>query len=374
MKIKKFRAANPSEAMNMVRREMGENAVILSTKRVHEPGSFGQAGHVEMTAAIDWEQAETETELASVRSSRGDDVADPALRRNNADTPGELEGLEARLEELRRAVQRLGSSAPVPEELVLEDIYRAVYAEMVSNDVDATLALQVVRSVRCRFSGPGDRRQLAEAAQKTIRSLLPTYEPEKRRFKALVGPTGVGKTTTAAKLAAREILEDKGPVMLVTSDTYRVAAVDQLRSYAGAMGARFEVVRSVAELDALLNRHANSGHVILDTEGRGQRDLRGLESLFRYLGARADVERHLVLGANTKPSDMNETIQRFRHASPERLIFTKIDETNSYGPISSESIRSGLPVSYLGTGQKVPEELLVATPWKVAELAVSALV
>ena len=358
MKIKKFRGETPNDAMVAIRREMGDDAIILSTKRVRDPEALSRGERVEMTAAIDWEPGAPTARMGP----------------KPGETTGDLGGVQAQLEELRRAVQRLGSPLPAPDELVLEDVYRTVYAEMVSNDVDPTLALRVVRAVKGRVAaGAEGRARVAGAVQETILSLLPPLRPSRRPVEVLVGPTGVGKTTTAAKLAARRILDKSRPVTLVTCDTYRVAAVDQLRAYAGAMGARFEVVRSPVELDAVMTRHKRAGHVIVDTEGRGQRDLRSLEPMFRFLAERNDVERHLVLSANTKPKDLDETIHRFRHAAPERLIFTKVDETNSYGSILSESVRSGIPVSYLGTGQKVPEELLAATPRKLAELAVSAL-
>jgi flagellar biosynthesis protein FlhF len=183
----------------------------------------------------------------------------------------------------------------------------------------------------------------------------------------------VGKTTTAAKLAARMLLAGKKPVTLITIDTFRAAAVEQLRVYAGAMGAQFEAARDLEELQESFERHRGAAQLIVDTEGRGQRDLEGLRPLFGFLRARPEVERHLVLSATTKAMDLEETVERFRAAAPDRLLFTKVDETGSYGPILSESVRSGLPVSYLGTGQRIPDELLIATPEKLAELALSSL-
>ena len=357
--------------MERVRREMGDEAVILSTRLVEDPRAMTCGERVEMTAAVDWESMTPQS--AGRGAALGAEARSCACGRSDEASTGQLASIEERLVELQRRLKLLPGAALAPDELALETVYRTVYAAMLANEVEPVLALRVVRATRQRLEGVDERADVACVVQKTLESLLPSKKREDKRVQVLVGPTGVGKTTTAAKLAAREILKGSGPVVLVTCDTYRVAAVEQLRAYALAMGASFELARDVSELDAVLERHRGARRVVVDTEGRGQRDLKALEYLFRYIGSHAEVERQLVLAATTKPRDLGETVERFRGAGPQGLIFTKVDETNSYGSILSESVRSELPVTYLGTGQRVPEEILEASPRKLAELAVSAL-
>jgi flagellar biosynthesis protein FlhF len=375
VKIKKFRASTAAEAIDRVHRELGEDAVVLSTKLVRDTESLRRGERVEMTAAVDWESSAPDAgtsdraapPAAAAAAAAADDDAVPSS------PSGDLNAIERRLEDLRRLLQQVAGNAPAPDELALEEIYRTVYASMIANDVAPVLALRVVRAARQALAATRERPAVAGTVQSMLRTLVPEPLTGRGRIQVLVGPTGVGKTTTAAKLAARAILEGKKPVVLVSCDTYRVAAVDQLRAYAGAMGARFELARDMVDLDGVLGRADRAGLVVVDTEGRGQRDLKPLEPLFRYLRSRDEVDRQLVLSATSKPKDLCETIERFRGVAPHGLIFTKLDETNSYGAILSESVRSGVPVSYLGTGQRVPEELLVATPQKIAELALSSL-
>ena len=409
MKIKKFRAASASRVRELVRTSLGDEAIILSTRLTTDRDALARGERIEMTVAVDFDPELTDIVSDPTPASRpgsarraAETIAAPApdpgpsrqrpqsSQASSARAPGgwntesfpahvqpvsadiESNELELRLDELRRLVQQLNSNSLAPDELALEDVYRTLYAEMLANDVDGPLAVRVVKAVRRRYQASGNRLQVADAIQSTLEQLLPAASSPGQKVLALVGPTGVGKTTTAAKLAARAHLDD-ATVALVTCDAYRVAAVDQLRAYANALGAQFEAAHGIEELDCALNRCQSADTIILDTEGRGQRDLKPLQALFDYLNKRPGIQRHLVLSASTKPRDNSETVERFRVAKPERLIYTKVDETSSYGPILSESIRSRLPVSYLGTGQRVPEKLLVATPRKLAELAISAM-
>jgi len=376
MKIRKFRSKTAGDALEAVRRELGDDALVLSTKQVPDRDAHSRGERVEVVAAIDWEDACLEgARPSSIRDQPpADGTAVPMTSAPDVGKEREpLDNVEERLDALRRVVFQLIASAPAPEEFALDTVYRTVYTEMIANDVDAVLAARVLKAVKDTLRVDEGHEEVSDAVQSTIESILPVRRSGHRRLSVLVGPTGVGKTTTAAKLAAGQILHRARNVTLATSDTYRVAGADQLRAYASAMGARFELVRNVSELDALMSRADDGTSVILDTEGRGQRDLDGLAPWFDYLSERQDVERHLVLSATTKPADLRETVEEFGRVKPETLIFTRVDETNSYGPIVSQSVRSGLPVSYLGTGQRVPEEILAATPQTVAELAVSSL-
>jgi flagellar biosynthesis protein FlhF len=193
-------------------------------------------------------------------------------------------------------------------------------------------------------------------------------EPGKMRVAALVGPTGVGKTTTVAKLAAYAQLHLKQKVALLTLDTYRMAAVDQLQQYAQILQVPLHVALTVEDLRSALRFYQDRALVLIDTPGHSPKDTETLNQLRGLLDELPEVETHLVLSATTKPRDLTEIATRYEPLHPTRLLFTKLDETSTYGPILSTLARVKKPLSYLGTGQEVPEALELATSRRVADL------
>jgi flagellar biosynthesis protein FlhF len=179
---------------------------------------------------------------------------------------------------------------------------------------------------------------------------------------ALVGPTGVGKTTTVAKLAARAALREHKRVELITLDTYRIAAVEQLRTYAEIIGAGFHVPRSVLELDALIQRFSGDATILIDTIGRSARDLADQLELADYLRANEEIIKCLVIQATTHPTDALLAVNKFALFGADRLVITKLDETSRPGAAISTAAAAKLPLVYLCSGQRVPEDIENATP------------
>jgi flagellar biosynthesis protein FlhF len=179
---------------------------------------------------------------------------------------------------------------------------------------------------------------------------------------ALVGPTGVGKTTTIAKLAARVALRARRRVELLTLDTYRIAAVDQLKTYAEIIGVGCHVARSVLELNMLVRRFSNDATVLIDTAGRGPNDLADHMELADYLCSNDDILKTLVLSATTNPIDAIVAAQKYSIFGVNRLAITKLDETIRPGALVGWANETKLPLLYLCAGQRVPEDLEVATP------------
>jgi flagellar biosynthesis protein FlhF len=178
-----------------------------------------------------------------------------------------------------------------------------------------------------------------------------------KRIVAFVGPTGVGKTTSIAKLAARLALQKNKKVVLMTLDGYRIGAIEQLRSYAGLMGIPFRFVDQVSELPQVIEENNQRDYILIDTAGHGPRDLESMRALASYLKKSDSIERHLVLSAATKPSDMREIMDRFEICQPDHLLFTKLDETSTPGPILNELVRTRKSFSYYSNGQRVPDDL-----------------
>jgi len=185
---------------------------------------------------------------------------------------------------------------------------------------------------------------------------------------ALVGPTGVGKTTTIAKLAANFALREKYRVALITADTYRIAAVEQLKTYADLIGIPIEVVYTPQELQEALYRHQDKQLVLIDTAGRSPANQPQMAELETLLAVDSTIEKHLVLSATTKFTECLSTVQRFQDCNPQKYLFTKIDEACNMGTVFSLMYHSPRPLSYITTGQNVPDDIEQADPERLTNL------
>ncbi|AOH48492.1 MAG: flagellar biosynthesis protein FlhF [Centipeda sp. (in: firmicutes)] len=188
------------------------------------------------------------------------------------------------------------------------------------------------------------------------------------RVVAFIGTTGVGKTTTLAKVAAHFVLEQNLKGALITADTYRISAVEQLKKYAEILGLPVEVVYSAADLKKAIARHRGKDFVLVDTAGRSQYNAFQMDELKELLAAHPRMEKHLVVSATTKEADAAEIMERFSVCKPDRIIFTKTDETRTIGMVLNLLAGKGLPLSFLSNGQSVPDDIIPATADRLAEL------
>jgi flagellar biosynthesis protein FlhF len=188
---------------------------------------------------------------------------------------------------------------------------------------------------------------------------------------ALVGPTGVGKTTTIAKLAARFAqVHGHEQVALISTDTYRIAGFEQLATYGKIIGCQVKLAKDSQSLDLLLEQLSNKKLILIDTAGMGQRDVRLAENLANLVSnARVRIRNYLVLAANSQQQVMQENVERFKKVPLSGCIYTKLDESVSIGEIITTSIQNGLPIGYLTDGQRVPEDIKVANAEKLVRLA-----
>jgi flagellar biosynthesis protein FlhF len=263
---------------------------------------------------------------------------------------------------MRRALYSLARPAVPSASLFSDAVVNELYQDLVANDVDEWLAYKLLDEARSAVA-PGRRGQRTVLARAVINVALGLIRRQdagdglpSKRILAFVGPTGVGKTTAAAKLAATLALEHRKKVMLLTTDTCRIGAVEQLKTYAGLLGLPFRVVSQVADLSLAFQENSQRDYILVDTAGRCQRDLSAMQDVMQFLHASPDIERHLVLSATTKPLDMREVVDRFGICNPDRLLFTKLDETSTFGPIFNELVRTQKPISYVADGQRVPED------------------
>ncbi|NTV49472.1 MAG: flagellar biosynthesis protein FlhF [Geobacteraceae bacterium] len=191
------------------------------------------------------------------------------------------------------------------------------------------------------------------------------------RIIALVGPTGVGKTTTTAKLAAMYALNKGNKVALITMDIFRVGAVEQLKTYSRIMGIPLEVASTPKELEKAVEKHSSCDLIFIDTAGRSHKDKEKLDEMKNFLEDKIPMEVYLCLSATTKDRELEEILNRFRIFQVSKVVFTKIDECESFGNMVNLLMKDNLQIAYFTTGQRVPEDIEIATPAKLADMIFS---
>lgn len=275
-----------------------------------------------------------------------------------------VKALVARVAQQQEHEAAVRSAPDVPDPLI--DAYTA----LIQQEVAEELAGQIIREAAEQSASSGDDSNGGTPPAAMIREKLSQYIPVvenpqtpcrdsdgRPRTLALVGPTGVGKTTTVAKLAATFKLKQGLDVGVVTLDTYRIAAVDQLRTYCSIIGTPLEVVGRPQDLPCCLDRLSGCDVVLIDTAGRSQRDGSKLEELAEYLRLARPHETHLVLSSTCSQRVMLETAQRFACVGPDRVIFTKLDEAVTCGMLLNVARRIDSRISYVTTGQEVPHQI-----------------
>lgn len=343
MQVRRYVGRNMTDAVAQVRADFGSDAVILQTRRIREPGIWGLLGRrrVEVLAAL--ENPPRRRSGPPDRSRAGEGASRPARAQ--------------------------GAAAAWRDKLIA--------AGLVPAEAEA-----VVRAARLAAKGASRGEDEAERWKgQLVRQLaarMSTVEPWQVDappcYHALIGPTGVGKTTTLAKLAANYALVLNKRVGLIAADTYRIGAVDQLREYAGLIGAPFEVVYDTASMRGAVERMADLDLVLIDTMGTSHRDGERLGHLEDLLSAAPGAERHLVLSATTRLPDLQDAVARFSALRPATVIVTKVDETTCPVTVFNATRVAQRPLSFVTTGQSVPEDIEAPQPMAIAEAIVARLV
>ena len=292
----------------------------------------------------------------------------------------EVQRLGKEIAEIRRAIEEGLGSRKESEEKEEGSKYPRwlghLREKLIANEINYKTADAMIEET-LRISDAGmlaDFEGTLAAFQKTVSSSIEARGSlagiQTPRVLALAGPTGVGKTTTLAKLAATANLLDKQRVGLISADTYRIAAIDQLKTFAGILDIPVKVVFSPAELREALKDYAGMDRVFIDTAGRSPNNDERIEELRELMEAHEDVACHLVVSATTRPKDMSLICERFRPSKFSRSIFTKIDETDTLGPVLALMYSEGLPASYLTNGQSVPDDIVLGEESDLVSLIV----
>lgn len=250
-----------------------------------------------------------------------------------------------------------------------------ILSMLINQGVNVETAKTILELLRERFSETelSNRDQLKELIQCTIENLIkvtpPVFDSETKQHRiGLLGPTGVGKTTTLAKIAASYLAKKSNSIALITIDTYRIAAVEQLKIYGEIMHLPVEVVITPEQLDKAITKNSDKDLILIDTAGRSPRDNFCIDELATFLRPELDIDKHLVLSATTRETELIEIIKNFNRLTISHTIFTKIDECSKLGVLLNVQAQNSTPLSYLTNGQRVPEDLLEISPKTIAEL------
>ena len=379
MRLRRFEAATVTEALAKVRADLGPDAVILHARETaRDRPSTVPNGWVEVTAAIDDETAGAANRSTRSAGRRRAEELSEALRADAPRTPPRpqpvalLENRASendRIEEMYRMLLELreGVSAPPGIPATLQPLYQ----ELCSSELPAALARRLLLDlpVEAGNAQEGANRVAMQTAFARAFRVRRVAEPaHAQRVVALVGPTGVGKTTTLAKLAGQCRQAGGRKVALMSLDTYRIGAMAQMRIYAELLQAPLHVVRTPGELDAGLQAERDADLVLLDSMGRSPQHREGIADLQPFLQRIPNAEIHLVVSATTKGSDAEEILQRFEPLAYHHVVISKLDEARSAGPVLGLVLQRDLSISYLTTGQEVPDDLESATARRLATL------
>jgi len=340
MQIKRFEGKDMKEVLRQVREEFGPEAIILSTKKLKLSSGLlnpFRTPLVEVIAAVD------RNEDPPSSSSLSPPYAFPESKKiSKEDGHGLFH-------------QRILSMGFHPDFLngFLEDL------KLSQKELSGPYLPEVYQGLL--------RWRLLNA----IEILVPSFD--RKRIWSFIGPTGVGKTTTLVKLAAQLCLTITPKIVLITIDTYRIGAIEQLRTYSHILRLPLEIAHHPEDLRQIIKKWEDYDLLLIDTPGRSPNQSAQIEELKRFLSIYPEIENHLVLSATTKDRDLERIIHQFGRIPIESYIFTKIDETNQFVPMFNQIFLNKRPLTYLTNGQRVPEDIELATKSKVANLVLNSI-
>jgi len=396
MNLQTFKAPTMAEALTQVKSSMGTDAVILHTRTFQTRAWLGlrRKEMVEITAGRGVGIVERRRQAASsARSSAPSPTygrpgtvtrraieSRPSSPKEFLETPAatgaamlsisqEVAALKSMVKDL--VVQTRQRQAPnVPEELF--ELYLRLTSNGVAEDIAADVIKELQRQVRPEHFTQGDfvKDRLVELLEKLVTTTGPITRQKRSgpHVVALIGPTGVGKTTTLAKLAANLKLKERHRVGLITLDTYRIAAVDQLKRYADIIGSPLRVVSGAEELRDAVQSMGNCDFLLIDTAGRSPNDALKLNELKGILAAIEPDEVHLVLASTASQQCLELAVSRFGEVRTDKILFTKLDEAANVGVLLNVVRKVNKSLSYVTTGQDVPDDIEVGNGKRLAQL------
>jgi flagellar biosynthesis protein FlhF len=403
MKIKKYLVKNIEDAISRIKKDLGQDAYILSQKKVVRKGKLNLSNveMIEVTAAVDNVKPDKENISAALLSKKYNYASTQQVQQDKSkifdkmrpdpsEVPGgngsgsrtvvDLSGIKNELLPLTQEVAEIkkllrATNTGFDGFSEFTGIFFDLYLDLVENGVEKKLAGKLIHTLQYQTNaekmGDGEfvRKQLFNLLTSSISLPAPLkLEKGKRKIVVMMGPTGSGKTTTIAKLGSYFKLMESKKVAFMTIDSYRIGAEAHLRTYADILDMPFYSVYNERDLRFRLNQLADYDVVFVDTTGRSPNDKKGLLIMEKHLSGIPGDEKevYLILSASTKSSDLYHTYEKYSLFRPDKFIFSKIDESLSLGNIFNLKMKTDIPTAYFTTGQRVPEDIEIAYPRKFA--------
>lgn len=411
MIIKKYLAKTEKEAIEMAKEDLGSNAIVMNIKKVHPKGlaKIFMRSKVEVTAALDDNPAASATTSAATSPAPSQTVSHvdieipkevPEQTESEQSIQNKLMKLQLLLEkqmqqkdtELEKTAESKKTENAVKQQEETKETndekenaektgdktsaYKElIYQQLIQNEVDRDIANSIMDEVSRSLPADAALDQiLASVYQKIILMMGQPYvikpdRKDKTQYIFFLGSTGVGKTTTIAKIASKLKLEQKAKIALVTADTYRIAAVEQLKTYANILSVPLKVIYSPEELGKMTDELEDYDICLVDTAGRSHKDKEQIEDIKKLIEQVpiSDRQVYLVLNAGTKYSDLQEIASVYAKLTDFSLIFTKLDETSSSGVLLNMKMKTKCPLSYVTWGQNVPDDMGEVDAQKIAK-------
>ncbi|WP_374721866.1 flagellar biosynthesis protein FlhF [Peribacillus tepidiphilus] len=381
MKVKKYVAPSMSEAMKKIRTELGSDAVILNSKVVYSGGFLGlfKKRSIEVIAGVDASVNELQSPVLKEKPKRKKETppsndstkgVSQSIKTYQVSTvPSEENGLKllTEISELKQIVKdihvKAGKATVYPKPILeIEEMLR----EQEINESAILSFMEELLSVYEKNEGTRSKEELINYVKSKMTQQLIDLTEQKyafqKKFINVVGPTGVGKTTTLAKLAAENVIKHNKNVAFITTDTYRIAAIDQLQTYAKILNVPIEVAYNLEDFKKAAEKFNHYDLIFIDTAGRNFRNQEYVKDLMKLIDFDNDMETYLVLSLTAKQKDMEAIYNQFSIIPIHQVIFTKMDETSSFGAMYNMITNYQLSAAYITNGQNVPDDIIKASP------------
>ncbi|HLS20396.1 MAG TPA: flagellar biosynthesis protein FlhF [Bacillota bacterium] len=371
MKIKKITAATMPEAMKQIRTQLGKDAVILQSKEVKSSGFFGlfKKPRVEVIAALD-PQPVKRKQKATIKTKN---VTPSEFLKQSQLDDFKQQNIVSEIKHLRKMLEQQN----IVGNEQFSKSYQLLYEFLIDQEVDQKIAHEIISHVQQKHEGDltVSIEQLIDDIKKWIENHLAHLSfsgiDASTRIVQLIGPTGVGKTTTLAKLAAKSLLEKKKSVAFITMDTYRIAAIEQLKTYARILEVPIEVAYSLEDYKRAVEKLSSVDLIFVDTAGRNFRESNYVNELTPYIEATKFTEVFFVAALTAKYTDILYTLEQFSHIKNKKVIFTKADETRQYGSLLNIGMQNNVDIAYVTNGQDVPNDIITPTATRISHYIMS---
>ncbi len=379
MKMKKYNAPSIAEAMKLIRTDLGEDAVILNSKVVVTKKFFGLVKQKSFEVVAGLDQVEKKPLVPPLPDFRpipvpvqqdelelGDAPIPIPITKDSVNNQtedyssinDELKREIADLKSIMQSVQRQSIQSQYPDELLPFIDY--LKRQELSKELITAISDELFKHFK-NSDHEISFNEMRELTESYLRNQLTDVEigglTYDKKYINVLGPTGVGKTTTIAKMAARSVLEKKKKIGFITTDTYRIAAIEQLKTYAGLLQAPVEIVYNAEDYENAIKKLDYLDIIFIDTAGRNYKEAKYVNDLQRLINFSEQAESFLVVSLTAKERDIESIIEQFNKIPIEKFIFTKLDETNSIGTIFNLMIKYKKGLAYYTNGQEVPEDI-----------------